>query len=144
MFEKITAFLPRMRTKHFGEWIIDTENDGTPEHPQQIPWVAYDDKIISFIEAVWHFHEEHPEFELANYKEIAANNNIEWREESVYNACVASLCGQAVMALIFGLIREDRFCEGLLLDFCEDGIVTEWLERLKAIDDDSNAAKGTI
>ena len=40
-FADLTAFIPRIKDDSFGEWIIDRENDGTPEHPKQFPFVHY-------------------------------------------------------------------------------------------------------
>ncbi len=36
---------------------------------------------------------------------------------------------------IVGAIRAERFCDGALLGFLENGCVVKWLERLKQIDD---------
>lgn len=50
-------------------------------------------------------------------------------------ADVSELDGQAVMALLLGAVRAERFCDGALLDFFEDGSVKRWLLRLREIDD---------
>lgn len=50
-------------------------------------------------------------------------------------ADIANASGQLVMALIVGAIRAERFCDGALLGFLENGCVVKWLERLKQIDD---------
>lgn len=39
------------------------------------------------------------------------------------------------MALLLGAVRAERFCDGALLDFFEDGSVKRWLLRLREIDD---------
>ena len=52
------------------------------------------------------------------------------------NADVSSLDGRTVMAMILGVIRADRFCEGALLAFLEDGIISKWLSRLYSLDTD--------
>ena len=46
-----------------------------------------------------------------------------------------SLDVQCILALIMGAIRVDRFCEGALLSFFEDGYIVKWLKRLKMNDD---------
>ena len=33
----LTKYIPMIQTDSFGEWVIDKENDGTPEHPIQMP-----------------------------------------------------------------------------------------------------------
>jgi len=45
------------------------------------------------------------------------------------------LDAKCVMALIMGVIRAERFCEGVLLNFFQKGIIRKWLERLQAMDE---------
>lgn len=42
---------------------------------------------------------------------------------------------KTVVALILGVIRAERFCDGAPMGFCENGYIQRWLTRLKAIDD---------
>ena len=48
---------------------------------------------------------------------------------------VSELDGQAVTALLLGAVRAERFCDGALLGFFEDGSMRRWLLRLREIDD---------
>ena len=41
MFEKLVNLLDNIKDDSIGEWVVDTENDGTSEHPIQMPYVAY-------------------------------------------------------------------------------------------------------
>ena len=41
-----------------------------------------------------------------------------------------------LIALIFGVIRAERFSEGILLVFLKNGSIIRWLERLKTLDAD--------
>ena len=135
MFEELTAFLPKLQDKNYGEWIVGKENDGTPEHPIQFPFVAYNRIVEDFMDAAYAFIDAHKEMELTRYHDILSESNIEWDSESMKNADVASLDGRTIMALIVGAIRADRFCEGALLGFFEDGSMFKLLNRLKAIDE---------
>ena len=134
MFEELTAFLPQLQDSDYGEWIIDKENDGTPEHPIQFPFVSYDHIVRDFMDAAYSFIDAHKEMGLTHYHDILSESDIEWGSESMKNADVTLLDGRTVMALIVGAIRADRFCEGALLGFFEDGSMSKWLSRLKAID----------
>ena len=134
MYEELTAFLPKLSTNNFGEWIVDTENDGSSEHPIQLPFVNYNATVYDFIHAVYHFVDIHEDLELRAYSDILQKANIDWGAESMEQADVSTLNGQVVMALILGVIRADRFYEGTLMDFLENGKITEWLSRLKEID----------
>ncbi len=134
MYESLTCFLPKMNTANFGEWIIDKENDGSPEHPIRLPFVAYNQIVTDLEKAIYSFVDQHKEMELTRYSEILNEAQIEWGMESMRNADVSTLNGQTVMALLVGAIRAERFCDGTLLGFCEDGSITKWLKRLQEID----------
>ena len=37
-FCELTALIPILKNDTFGHWIVDTENDGSPQHPKQMPF----------------------------------------------------------------------------------------------------------
>ena len=133
-FENLIKYLPLLEDDNIGTWIIDRENDGTPEHPIQMPFVNYSEMVHNFIKDVYDFEEKNKDFELTRYGEILEKNGLEWGSKSMSEADVSSLDGQCVMALIMGAIRAERFCDGALLGFFKDGSIKKWLERLKKID----------
>ena len=137
MYESLTNFISLLDAIDYGEWIIDKQNDGTKEHPIQMPWVRYDETVIQLIKAVYAYIQDHEELGLNQYAEILKKNRIEWEASSMMNADVSKLDGTTIVALILGVIRADRFCEGLLLDFCKRGYIVKWLIRLKEIDDNT-------
>ena len=49
------------------------------------------------------------------------------------NADVSAMDAQCVLALIVGAVRAERFCDGALLDFFENGCMAKWLKRLNEI-----------
>ena len=133
-FENIIKYLPLLEDDNIGTWIIDRENDGTPEHPIQMPFVNYSEMVHDFIKDVYDFEEKNKDFELTRYGEILEKNGLEWGSKSMSEADVSSLDGQCIMALIMGAVRAERFCDGALLGFFKDGSIKKWLERLKKID----------
>ena len=135
MYESLTTLIPVLATDNFGEWIIDKEHDGTPEHPIQWPFVNYAQAVRKLEEEIYRFDEEHPDFGLKRYGDILNASGIEWGTESMQRADVSSLDGKTVMALLLGAVRAERFCDGALLGFCKDGSVLKWLERLKELDE---------
>ena len=138
MFEPLTVFLPKLQgDAAYGEWIIDRTNDGTPEHPIQLPFVNYGRTVTDLVHAIYQFIDSHKEMELNHYRDILAASNIEWNSESMKKADVSALDGKTVMAMLIGAVRAERFCDGALLGFCEDGSIAKWLQRLKEIDDAS-------
>ena len=133
-FENLIKYLPLLEDDNFGTWIIDRENDGSPEHPIQMPFVNYSEMVHNFIKDVYDFEEKNKDFELTRYGEILEKNGLEWGSKSMSEADVSSLDGQCIMALIMGAVRAERFCDGALLGFFKDGSIKKWLERLKKID----------
>ncbi len=135
MYENLTKLIDAMETDIYGEMIIDTKSKGTMEDPIHMPYVDYTEVVGKLWKAIYDFSEEHPEFELTKYQDILKRNGADWGSESMSGADVSSADGQFVMALLIGATRAERFCEGALLGFCEDGSILRWLKRLKEIDE---------
>ena len=133
-YEDLTRFIPAIEDDGFGKWIVDHENDGTPEHPIQFPFVNYSECIREFEHAVYKFDKSHLDMELHNYGAILESNGIEWGTRSMEAADVSKLDARAVIALLLGAIRAERFCDGALLEFLESGAILRWLKRLQEID----------
>ena len=106
------------------------------DDPIRMPFVDYSPAVTELMKAVYAFKTEHPDFELTKYEEVLSSNGLEWSRESMSEADVSDADGNLIMALLMGAIRADRFCEGTLLGFCENGSVLRWLKRLLEIDDD--------
>lgn len=54
-FDILAKYIPMIQADSFGEWVIDKENDGTPEHPIQMPFVGYSEMVNNFIDDVYTF-----------------------------------------------------------------------------------------
>jgi len=131
----LTKYISMIQSDSFGEWIVDKENDGTPEHPIQMPFVGYSKMVDSFQEDLYKFCDEHPKYEHTRYGETLDKNNIEWSTESMQAADVSKLDEKCVIALLIGAVRAERFCDGALLGFFNSGFILRWLDRLKEIDE---------
>lgn len=77
MYQTLTNYLSEIKNDAFGKWIIDKDNDGTPEHPIQMPYVEYSQVIRRFIHDIHSFQEDHPESGLNRYSDILRDNNLE-------------------------------------------------------------------
>ena len=144
MYEELTAFLPKLKECSFGEWIIDRENDGSLEQPKHFPFVSYARVAEDFMDAAYYFADHQKEMELNRYGELLEEVNLKWDADSMTNADVSVLNGQTVMALIIGAIRAERFCDGALLDFFENGSIAKWLTRLQEIDNNNNGERASM
>lgn len=134
MYEELTNFLNEIPQDEYGHWIIDHENDGSPERPIQMPFVSYSRLARKFTHKVYLFDENHPEYGLNRYNDILGQNGIEWESASMDAADVTDKDGVCIMALLLGAVRADRLCSGVLLGFFQKGSIQRWLERLKEID----------
>lgn len=135
MFESLTKHLPAIENAEgFGSWVADRESKGTMDDPITMPYVNYGTTVADVEQAIYDFVDEHPEYELTHYHDILERNGLEWDSQAMSGADVSELDGQAVMALLLGSVRAERFCDGALLGFFEDGSIRRWLLRLKEID----------
>ena len=133
-FTELTAFIPKIKDDAFGEWFIDRENDGTPEHPKQMPFVNYSRVVDEFIETLYRYCEAHPEFEHTHYGDTLNSIDLKWGSKSMEEADVSNIDAKGVIALLIGAVRAERFCDGALLAFFKKGCILRWLERLAEID----------
>ena len=134
MYGELTDILGELPQGEYGHWIMDHENDGSPEHPIQMPFVSYSGFVRKFMDAVYSFEKAHPEYGLNQYRDILEQNGIEWGSASMDAVDVSDKDGICVMALLLGATRAERFCDGALLGFFQKGSIQRWLERLKEID----------
>ncbi|VXB09469.1 conserved hypothetical protein [Bacillus altitudinis] len=133
-FNILTNYIPMLQGDDIGEWVIDKENDGTAEHPIQMPFVNYSETVRRFIEDVYTFVEQHQEMELTRYSEILKENGIEDGMNDMENVDISNVNAQCVLALIMGVLRAERFCEGVILDVFTNGTLVKWLERLEHLE----------
>ncbi|MEW4100235.1 DUF6508 domain-containing protein [Bacillus altitudinis] len=135
-FKILTNYIPMLQGDDIGEWVIDQENDGTAEHPIQMPYVNYSETVRRFIEDVYTFAEQHQEMELTRYSEILKENGIEGGTNDMEIVDTSNVNAQCVLALIMGVLRAERFCDGVILDFFTNGTIVKWLERLERLEND--------
>ncbi|NLV59337.1 MAG: hypothetical protein GXY67_11320 [Clostridiales bacterium] len=133
-FGRLTKYIPMIQTDPIGQWIIDQENDGSPEHPIQMPFADYSNAANHFIRDVHAFHEHNQDMGLTRYEEILKDNGLAWNSESMKNADVSHLNAQCVLALIMAAVRAERYSDGALLDFFQNGCIKRWLERLQSLE----------
>ena len=144
MYESLTCFLPQLNeTQEYGEWIIDLEHEGTLDDPKQFPFVNYGELADAIVQAIYAFVDAHPDYGLNDYQGILEDGGIAWGSEAMANADVSRLDGKTVMAMLLGVVRADRFCEGTLLEFFEKGHIKHWISRLQEIDSEDAARSGS-
>ena len=129
-FQTLTNYIPLLNNDNIGSWVVDDKNDGTKESPIQLPFVNYTTLINHFIEDVLSFCEENKEYNLNQYRSILQKNNIEWDLKSMSNCDLKGKDTQCILALIVGAVRAEKFCDGALLHFTNNGCIKKWLIKL--------------
>ena len=131
-YELLTKYIQVFENGDFGEWFIDKENDGSMEHPIQMPYVMYSKTVDDFIDDVHRFVDLHEDMGLTDYRKVIEDRGIdmsEAKQADITNIDVIGLC-----ALIVANVRAERFCDGAILSSCKDGTFIKWLNRLKELD----------
>ena len=135
MFESLTKHLSAIENAEgLGNWVVDRDSKGTMDDPTKMAYVNYGMTVTDVCQAIYDFVDEHPEYDLTHYRDILDRNGLEWGSQAMSEADVSELDGQVVVALLLGAVRAERFCDGALLGFFEDGSVRRWLLRLREID----------
>jgi ADP-ribosyl-[dinitrogen reductase] hydrolase len=134
-FKVLTKYIDKLEQEQsYGKWVVDEKNDGTFEHPIQMPFVDYSRLVMDFEDDFKGFMHDHQEYELNHYYTILEKNGLAWGQESMRSANVDDLDAQCVLALITGAIRAEHFSGGALLSFFEEGLMLKWLKRLRTLD----------
>jgi len=135
-FKMLTKYIGKLSDRaYLGDWVFDDENDGSSEHPKQMPFVKYDELVKMFVDEFYQFSQSHPEYKLMKYHLILEDYGVQPNTAGLRDAKVELLDAQCILAMIMCIIRFERFGEGLLLNFFKEGIILKWLKRLKTIDD---------
>lgn len=129
-FEILIKYIPLLKEDNVE--LLEIENSVVINDVIQIPGVNYSMLVEQFIYDVYTFEKNNKDMKLTSYSDILKENGLDGK--SMKEADVSLLNEQCIMALIMGVIRADRFCEGTLLKFFENGCILKWLERLKNID----------
>lgn len=133
-YDELTKYIPLIKDDSFGEWVFDKENDGSMEHPFRAPYINYSDAVSGLHRDIYAFCEAHPEYEHTQYKDTLEANGLAWSQKAMEEADVSDKDAKCVIALLMGMTRAERFCDGAMLAFLKKGCVLRWLERLKEID----------
>ena len=134
-YSALTKYINLLENDSVGEWIVDTENDGSSERPIQLPFVIYSITVHKLADDIYKFAKESDEIVPGKYAEILQANGIKWGYDSMMKADASVLDAQCILALLIASLRAERFCDGALLGFIESGAVTRWLKRLQELDE---------
>lgn len=106
--------------------------DGSEEKPYIIPYYEYDETVESFISDFYRLYESLPE-NSEGYMKILENNGIEMGN-SLETLDVSGFEPNVILNIMMTIIRQDRFCEGLINRYIKNGCMENWLSELKKTD----------
>ena len=87
----------------------------------------------SFHQAAYDFVMKYHGFNLKTFRDVLDDNSIRWGEYR--DVDYMSLDDVGLAALIFGAVRAEHMCEGILDEYVSDGTMIRWLQRLKELDE---------
>ena len=134
-YSALTKYINLLENDNIGEWIVDTENDGSSERPMHLPFVIYSITVKKLADDIYKFAKESDEIVPSKYADILNANGIEWGYDSMMKADASELDAQCILALLIASCRVERFCDGVLLGFIKSGAVIRWLKRLQKLDE---------
>lgn len=68
-----------------------------------------------------------------NYRDVPESYRLE--DDKALQEADLSMCDdRCTLAMILMIVRGDRFCEGLLLEYLDNGPMLKWMKRLEEID----------
>lgn len=134
-YSALTKYINLLENDNVGEWIVDTENDGSSERPMHLPFVSYSITVKKLADDIYKFAKESDEIVPSKYADILNANGIEWGYDSMMKADASELDAQCILALLIASCRVERFCDGVLLGFIKSGAVIRWLKRLQKLDE---------
>ena len=132
MYKKLAAYLPALNGEKHAKWV-----SGKTKDPSVSPFgfLVYDETGEGIMHEVYRIVDRCPQLELNRYQEILEKNGIRWSKNEMEAVDVSGWNEQGVMALLVGILRADRFVEGVYQEFLENGCIRKWIERLKEIDE---------
>lgn len=136
IFDDLIKLIEPLKKDEYGEWIIDHEHKGTKDDPIHFPYPSYTAVVAELIRQVYAFSQNNPDYELTKYGKLLEQRGLKWDSDSLGNADVSSMDAQGIMAMLMGIVRAERFCDGAVLSACKSGAIVRWLERLKELSDE--------
>lgn len=131
-FKNLIALIEPLKNDSYGEWFVDREHKEDDESIQ-FPYPIYTEVVDKLIDAIYQIEENYPEYELTRYGEILEKHSIKWGQREMESVDVSNMDLQCVLALLMGMVRAERFCDGAIMGMLRSGAVLRWLQRIEEI-----------
>ena len=130
-FDELLKIEEALKGDKFGEWVHDKGHKGTEDDPIHLPFPNYTETVCKFMEAIYNFEKNNPDYKLNEYNEILECNG--YNNIDIKTIDVSSMDEKCIMALLMYLVRGEHFCDGFILTALESGTVQRCFKRLREI-----------
>lgn len=127
----LTDHIKELTEINYGDWVF---NGADSDDIISIPTISYNGAVYRFLLDFELFTAKNSDIKYHNYEDILKKAKIKNSVEDFYNTTVSDLSADVILAMIIGILRKERFCEGILLDAFKNGYILKWLKRIKEID----------
>jgi hypothetical protein len=114
--------------ENIGAYVETIEDD-----PIQFSYPIYTEVVDKLIDAIYEIESKYPEYGLRRYGEILEEHGIKWGQREMESVDVSDMDLQGVLALLMGMVRAERFCDGAIMGMLRSGAVLRWLQRIEKI-----------
>ena len=128
-FQSLTKYVDLFKNDSFGEWQGGEEKDGVIT----MPYVSYTAVVMEFVHELHDFAKKNNQYDMHNYREVLDRKGIKVGKE-IQEYDIDNVDAQTVLCMMMSVVRADRFVEGKLIRYLQDGYFDKWLKRLKEID----------
>jgi len=130
-YGELTRYISILETDDGGRW-APVQGKGTEAEPMQLPFVTYLAAVYQFIKDFYLFEEAKAPY-LHQYNQLLDSQGIKLNSEYLTIERIGTFNDETVMAVIMGIIRNDRFVEGTLRHFLKNSVIELLLKQLAAL-----------
>ena len=125
MYESITSYLGKLKPAE----IVPPKKTG--ENSFIMGYPRYDEVVSELMHKMYDVVPNGGQ----NYDKVVYKNTGVDCHEDLSKIDISNLDGETILFIIFSVIRDERFCDGLVSSYIQNGAMDKWLSRLKEIDE---------
>ncbi len=134
-YQDLTKFIALLeKEQSYGEWIGNeamlkarpVDDEGNPL-PFVAPYVRYSPVVSQFISEVLHY-------QVPSSGDAAKESAMEYTEYNLLHLDVTAAPANLLVAFVRKIVRNERYRDGVVLEYLENGRILTWLKKLKEID----------
>lgn len=141
-FWRVVDYIPKIEEGNFAQIIIEDGNKGEEFKDIKMQSIQYENFVLKFMDDV-NSYIELPEFKevlrkyLLIYHDVIEKLGVNKPGKYLIDGDFSKLNATEVFVLLYAIVKQEQYYEGILLSALESGLVLKLLERLKLSDDES-------